>query len=69
MKKSAIAFAALVALTGSAFAENPNVGISKDKAPISLDQTTTQSIRDTSTDASNPRLGYEGSPWFISNFK
>ena len=74
MKKTALALATVLTLTGAAFAENPNLGTSQTQQtqtqplPGTLDLNSTGSIHDTSAETSNkPRLGYEGSPWFITN--
>ncbi len=73
MKKIAIAFATVFALTGASFAgalDAAEPATKQDKAPITVDLTSTQSIRDAqSSDQQQPRLGYEGSPWFITNLK
>ena len=38
----------------------------RDKAPVAVDMQQTKSIHDASADQQKPRLGYEGSPWFIT---
>lgn len=69
MRKSALTLAALFALTGVAFAENPNVGTgAQDKAQTSVDLSTTSSVHDAGSEAKpQPKLGYNDSPWFITN--
>lgn len=71
MKKSAVALAALFALTSAAFAENPNVGGQQDqpRKAVTIDLQSTQSIRDADQASSErPAKGMAVDPWFITNF-
>ncbi len=71
MKKIAIALTTVFALTGASFAGSLDAAApttKQEKAPITVDLTSTQSIRDVQpSDQQQPRLGYEGSPWFITD--
>lgn len=70
MKKIAIALATVLSLTSIAsagtFAEALAAKQAQDKASITLIDSK-QSAQDSRSTSSQPRLGYEGSPWFITN--